>query len=396
MLSVEAALSRILDLMTPVGTETVPLRDAAGRVLAEDAIAMRTQPPFPASAMDGYAVRAADLADGAELRVIGESAAGARFAGSVAVGEAVRIFTGAPVPEGADHILIQEDADRRGDLITVKHDRETAAYVRPAGGDFSAGERLEAPRRLTSGDIALLAAMNVAQIKVRKMPVIGLIPTGNELVMPGETPGPDQIISSNNFGLKALLEASGAKVRLLPIAQDRAESLRQVFALGGACDLMVTLGGASVGDHDLVQDVASDQGMALDFYKVAMRPGKPLMAGVLDGVPLIGLPGNPVSSMVCGHIFIRPALDALLGLAAGPLPRRTATLRKALSKNGPREHYMRAVLCEDTDGRHVEAFDRQDSSLLSILQQSNALLVRAPHDPALEAGALVDVIATDL
>jgi len=238
--------------------------------------------------------------------------------------------------------------------------------------------------------------MNVAQVKIRKKPVIGLIPTGNELVMPGETPGPDQIISSNNYGLKAMLEACGAQVRLLPIAQDRVESLQQVFALGAACDLMVTLGGASVGDHDLVQDVASAQGMALDFYKVAMRPGKPLMAGVLDGVPLIGLPGNPVSSMVCGHVFIRPALNAMLGLPAGALERRTATLTKEIGPNGPREHYLRAVIREDANGRCVEAFERQDSSLLSVLQKSNGLMVRAPHDPALKVGSLVEVIPTNL
>jgi len=396
MLSVEAALSRIVDMMNPVGIEPVPLRSAGGRVLAEDAIATRTQPPFAASAMDGYAMRAADLADGAVLHVIGESAAGARFDSDVAEGQAVRIFTGAPVPASADHILIQEDAVRDGDQITVKSGRDTSAYVRPAGGDFAAGERLTAPRRLTSGDIALLAAMNVPVVQVRKRPRIALIPTGNELVVPGETPGPDQIISSNNFGLKAMLEACGAKIRLLPIAQDRAESLRQVFALGGACDLMVTLGGASVGDHDLVQDVASGQGMNLDFYKVAMRPGKPLMAGVLNGTPLVGLPGNPVSSMVCGHIFMRPALDTMLGLPGKPLARQTATLRKPLGKNGPREHYLRAVLSEDETGRSVAAFERQDSSLLSVLQQSNALLVRAPNDPALEAGAKVDVIFTDL
>jgi len=231
MLTVNEALARILALMQPVGTETVPLQEAAGGVLAADAIANRTQPPFAASAMDGYAVIAADLKTGTKLTVIGEAAAGKRFTGSLSSGQAVRIFTGAPVPEGANHILIQEDTERTENTITLKENRDENPYIRPAGGDFAAGATLSAPKRLTSSDIALLAAMNVSQITVRKRPVIGLIPTGNELVMPGDTPGPDQIISSNNFGLKAMLEACGATARLLPIASDTAQSLAQVFDL---------------------------------------------------------------------------------------------------------------------------------------------------------------------
>lgn len=396
MLSVQEALSRILALMSPVGVETIGLAEAPGRVLAQNAEAKRTQPPFPASAMDGYAVRASDLSNGAKLTVIGEAAAGARFEGEVSSGQAVRIFTGAPVPDGADHILIQEDTTRIGDQITVAGDRDTAHYVRPAGGDFAAGEVLEAPRRLKSADIALLAAMNINRVVVRKKPVIGLIPTGNELVMPGEVPGPDQIISSNNFGLKAMLETSGADVRLLPIAKDTAESLSQVLGLGADFDLLITLGGASVGDHDLVQDVARARGMDLDFYKVAMRPGKPLMAGVLNGHPIVGLPGNPVSSMVCGHIFVRPALDALLGLPAGPLAERSAILSEALGKNGPREHYMRAEVTETDNGLQVRAFERQDSALVSVLQRANCLLKRAPHDPSLPAGSSVRILLTNI
>lgn len=391
MLTVNEALARILALMQPVGTETIPLQEAAGRVLAADAIANRTQPPFAASAMDGYAVIAADLKTGAKLTVIGEAAAGKRFTGSLCSGQAVRIFTGAPVPEGADHILIQEDTERTENTITLKENRDQTPYIRPAGGDFVAGATLSAPKRLTSSDIALLAAMNVPQITVRKRPIIGLIPTGNELVMPGDTPGPDQIISSNNFGLKAMLEACGGTARLLPIASDTAQSLAQVFDLARDCDLTITLGGASVGDHDLVQGTAESQGMDLAFYKVAMRPGKPLMAGMLNGQPLIGLPGNPVSSMVCGHIFIRPALDALLGLPANALPRKTAELTKTLPQNGPREHYMRAI----AQNGQVEAFARQDSSLLSVLQSSNALIVRDPKAPALEPGATVKIIETE-
>ncbi len=388
MISVTEALDRIISLMSPVGTEKIPLAEAAGRVLAETVHASRTQPPFPASAMDGYAVREAEARPGMSLKVIGESAAGSRFDGQLGPNEAVRIFTGAPVPEGADWILIQEDAARDGDTITVRETRDQKPYIRPAGSDFSQGAPLDAPRRLSPQDIALLAAMNIPQIPVRKRPEIALIPTGNELVMPGETPGPDQIVSSNNFGLKATLDAHGALCRLLPIARDSRESLETTFAFAKGADLIVTLGGASVGDHDLVQDVAAANGMSLDFYKVAMRPGKPLMAGMMGDTPMIGLPGNPVSAMVCGHLFLRPALDALLGLPAGPLPRRRVRLARDLEANGPREHYMRAHL----DGDEVTVFDRQDSSLLSVLGASNALAVRQPNAPFAKKGETIDVV----
>ncbi len=388
MLSTDEALSRLLSLITPVPVETIPLADACGRVLAITQTARRTQPPFAASAMDGYAVRAGEAEPGAQLNVIGEAAAGSHFDGSLSEGQAVRIFTGAPVPDGADEIVIQEDVTRDGDRITIHKDRDRANYIRPAGGDFKQGAPLDAPRRLTPQDIALLAAMNIPEIPVRKRPRIALIPTGDELVSPGETPGPDQIISSNNFGLKALLESHGASVALLPIARDNASSLAAAFDLAREADMIVTLGGASVGDHDLVRDVAGDNGLDLDFYKIAMRPGKPLMAGLFGGTPMIGLPGNPVSSMVCGHIFLRPALDAILGLPARALPRKTARLAHALGPNGPREHYMRGSV---HDGE-CEVFERQDSSLLSVLSRANALVVRVPFDEARAKGAEVSFI----
>ncbi len=392
MLSVAEAHARLMQLFTPVGVEKVPLRAAASRVLAEHAVARRDQPPFPASAMDGYAIRAADAVDGARLRVTGVSTAGAGFEGAVGPGEAVRIFTGAPVPEGADRILIQEDAEREGDFVTLLPGRDTADYIRPAGGDFRAGSRLQAPRRLTPQEIALLAAMNVDPVTVARRPVIALIPTGDELVWPGDVPGRDQIVSSNNFGLKAMLEAQGAEVRLLPIARDTAESLAAVFALADGADLIVTLGGASVGDFDLVQKTAIAHGLTLDFYKVAMRPGKPLMAGRLGAVPLIGLPGNPVSALVCGLQFLRPAVDAMLGLRAGLPALQRARLAEAIGVNGPREHYMRATVTAGDDGWLCRPFERQDSSLLSVLAASNALMVRPPRDPARPAGELVDFL----
>ncbi|MEL6204955.1 MAG: gephyrin-like molybdotransferase Glp [Pseudomonadota bacterium] len=388
MISVEAALAEIAALVGPVTTEPVALTDAAGRVLAEPVTAKRDQPPFAASAMDGYAVRAADMTVGARLRVIGEAVAGCRYDGPVGPGETVRIFTGAPLPDGADTILIQEDAERASDGTIRVTDVPTQHYVRPAGGDFQRGAMLEAPRRLAPADLALAAAMNVPDLTVARRPQVALIATGNELVPPGEMPDRDQIIGSNIFALKALVEAEGAAARLLPIARDSAESLSTTLGLARSADLILTTGGASVGDHDLVSPVAQSMGMDLSFHKVAMRPGKPLMAGRLGHSILVGLPGNPVSSIVCGMIFVRPLLRAMQGLPAEPLPRSPAILGEDLSVNGPREHYMRARL---EDGR-IRAFDRQDSSLLTVLAQANALLVRPPHDPARCAGDTVEMI----
>jgi molybdopterin molybdotransferase len=392
LLSVEAAHARLMALFAPLEAEEVPLAEAAGRVLARDVVAARAQPPFAASAMDGYAVRASDAVAGARLRVIGTSAAGARYDGVVAPGEAVRIFTGAPVPEGTDMVLIQEDAESDGATIVVREGRDTASHVRPAGGDFPAGARVKAPRRLEAKEVALLAAMNAGTVPVTRRPVVALIPTGDELVMPGEEPGFDQIPASNNFGLKAMLEAAGAEARMLPIARDTIESLAAAFALADGADLIVTFGGASVGDLDLVQRAALAHGLVLDFYRIAMRPGKPLMAGRLRGMPLVGLPGNPVSAMVCGHIFLRPAIDAMLGLQAGlpaPLPAR---LGCELGPNGPRAHYMRARVEPGPEGWECTPFPKQDSSLLSVLIEANALMVRPPQDPARREGDSVEFL----
>ena len=367
----------------------MPLADAAGRVLAQDVVASRDQPPFPASAMDGYAVRGADAAPGARLRVIGTSVAGARFAGAVGPGEAVRIYTGAPVPEGADRVLIQEDAARDGDAILVREGADRDANIRAAGSDFRRGASVAAPRRLGPSELALLAAMHAGRVAVTRRPVVALIPTGDELVVPGEAPGPDQIASSNGYGLKAMVEAAGAEARLLPIARDTAESLAAVLALTAGADLIVTLGGVSVGDYDLVQRTAVAHGLVVDFYKVAIRPGKPLMAGRFNGVPLVGLPGNPVSALVCGHVFLRPAIARMLGLPDAPPELLSARLRTALPPNGPREHYMRARVEADGGEWRCTPFEAQDSSFLSVLADANALMVREPRDPALPDGAQV-------
>ena len=386
MISVDEALAHVFDLVTPLASETIPLRHASGRVLIEPAVATRNQPPFRASVMDGYAVRDADLPG--PLSVIGEAAAGHSFDGQIAQGQALRIFTGAPLPEGADRVIIQEDVSRDGDVIRLNDNADTKTYVRAIGADFKVGDALDAPRRLTPADLALLASMNVAEVRVARRPRVALLATGDELVMPGETPTADQIIASNTFGLAAMVEAEGAIAHVLPIARDTEASLNAALSLTKGSDLVVTIGGASVGDHDLVGKVALGKGLDRSFYKVAMRPGKPLMAGMLDGIPMVGLPGNPVSSMVCGHVFLRPALRAMQGLPATALPRKTAPLAAPLAKNGPREHYMRANF---SDGK-LTAADRQDSALLSVLSTANALIVRAPNDPALNSGALVAFI----
>ncbi len=388
MITVDEALAELFALVSPVGTETVPLDRAAGRVLAQAVTALRDQPPFPASAMDGYAVRNPEVRPGAAFRIVGESAAGHGYDGSVGPGEAVRIFTGAPVPEGADRVVIQEDTARDGDTITLQDNIDPQGYVRPAGGDFRAGSVVQAPRRLGPQDVALLAAMNIAEVPVSRRPVAALIATGDELVMPGETPSRDQIIASNSFGLKAMLEAAGAEARLLPIARDNLPSLRTAFTLAEGADLIVTIGGASVGDHDLVAPAAEEMGLNRSFYKVAMRPGKPLMAGRMGDATLIGLPGNPVSSMVCGQIFILPVIRAMLGLGEGPAPRQQRPLDADIGQNGPREHYMRAKL-SDTG---IAPYDRQDSSLLTVLASADALLVRPTHDAPRRAGEMVDYI----
>ena len=388
MIPVAEALERVLALAEPVGTEILPLQDAAGRVLAEPVVARRMQPPFAAAAMDGYALRKADLRAGARLTVIGEAPAGRAFAGVVGAGEAVRIFTGGVVPEGADIVVMQEDVSRDGNSIAINDAGQRNDHIRPAGADFRPGDRIEAPRLLGPGDLALAAAMNVPTLVVRKRPEVALLATGDELVMPGEAPRADQIVASNSFGLKAMFEAAGARVRMLPIARDTEASLRLAFALAEGADLLITIGGASVGDHDLVGKVAADLGMERAFYKVAMRPGKPLMAGRLKDAIMVGLPGNPVSAMVCGQVFILPLLRAMLGLGKGPTPRQEAALGLPLGPNGPREHYMRAVL----RGGVVTPFDQQDSAYLTVLAQANALLIRPASDGPRESGERVEVL----
>ncbi len=385
MISVSEALENLFALAQPLETETIPLAEAAGRVLAEPFVAARNQPPFAASAMDGYALKGVEADPESMFKVIGTSAAGARFEGSVGPGQCVRIFTGAPVPVGADRVIIQEDVTREGDLITLGRELGSGPNLRPAGADFTIGDTVDAPRRLNARDLALLAAMNAGEVTVYRRPEVALLATGDELVMPGEDPGPDQIIASNSFGLKAMFEEAGAKAQMLPIARDNEASLKAAFELAKGADMIVTIGGASVGDFDLVAPVAADLGMKQSFYKVAMRPGKPLMAGTLGDAVMIGLPGNPVSAMVCGLVFVGPMLAAMQGLGIGPAPESTAVLGEDVAANGERVHYMRAML---EDGK-ITPLARQDSSLLSILSKANTLLIRPVGDQARKAGEVV-------
>jgi molybdopterin molybdotransferase len=384
MISVEDALVRCLALVAPMPSETVPLAQAAGRWMSTPAVAARDQPPFAASAMDGYAVKGNPGPDDNFL-VIGEAGAGHAFEGAVGPGQAVRIFTGAPVPEGANRVIIQEDVVSLGDRILLKEGLDTATHIRPMGQDFRAGDGLS-PRRLRPNDLALLAAMNIPSIQATRKPVVALVATGDELVMPGEAPRPDQIIASNSFALKAMVEAEGGEARLLPIARDTEAELATVLELAAGADLIVTIGGASVGDHDLVGRVA---GLEHSFWKLALRPGKPLMAGRLNGVPMLGLPGNPVSAIVCGHLFLLPMVRAMLGDPAPVQQPRKATVSTDLPPNGPRAHYMRARLTQSDGLPGITPFDRQDSALLSILGQADALLIRPIDAPACRAGDTV-------
>ncbi len=399
MISVEEALSRILNgIGGPLAAEEVSLTEGLGRVLAEDVTARLTQPPLAVSAMDGYAVRAADVARvPARLAVIGMAPAGRLFAGSIGPGQAVRIFTGAALPEGADAIVIQEDTEAAGDTVIVRETAEVGRFVRPAGLDFEAGTVGLAPgRRLTARDIGLAAAMNRPWLKVRRRPRVAILSTGDELVNPGETPGPGQIVSSNTFALAAFVRAEGGEPVMLGIARDDPMALARCIEAAAGADLLLTSGGASVGEHDLIADALAAAGMTLDFWKIAMRPGKPLLFGRLGRMPVLGLPGNPVSSLVCALVFVRPALAALLGRGVDAHAEARALLGRDLPENDRRQDYLRAALAADPErGLVATPFERQDSAMLSLLAQAGCLVVRPPHAPAARTGTIVPILRLD-
>ncbi|AWJ90993.1 molybdopterin molybdenumtransferase MoeA [Azospirillum baldaniorum] len=396
MLQVGEARARILAAFTALPAETVPLPDALGRVLAEPAVARLTQPPFAAAAMDGWAVRSADIVPASAdapvtLRRIGESAAGHAFAGSVGAGEAVRIFTGAPLPAGADAVVMQEDCEDAGDRVRVGRAVPAGRFIRPAGLDFTAGEELlPKGRLLTARDVALAAAANLPWLRVHRRPRVAVLATGDEIALPGDPLGPSQIVSSNALGLCALVASQGGLAHNLGVAKDDPEHLAAMAAGAAGCDLLVTTGGASQGEHDHVRDVLG--GLSLDFYRVAMKPGKPLIFGTASGVPLLGLPGNPVSTGVAALLFLVPVLRRLQGLPAENAT-LTARLGAPLKANDDRTDFLRATLSTGADGEPVATpFPRQDSAMMSRLARADALIVREPQATAAAVGDRVTVI----
>ncbi len=395
LLPVEEAIARVTGGLTPLKSERVALGAALGRVLAEDLTAARDQPPFAASAMDGYAVRASDVETlPARLRIIGEVPAGRPFEHRVDPGEAVRIFTGGVVPQGADLVVIQENTVREGNNVTITAAPGTNPYIRPKGFDFSNGERvLSAGSLLTPPALALAASLNAPEVAVRKRPRVAIMASGDELVKPGTTPEPGQIISSNNVGLAALVSALGAIPQDLGIARDTMADLRRTAGKAQDADILITLGGASVGDHDLVRPALEEMGLRLDFWRIAMRPGKPLMFGAMGDTKVLGLPGNPVSAFVCSHVFLRPMIARLLGARGDGGQTRRAVLAAPLGENDERQDYLRATLDHSADGLpRATPFARQDSSLLKTLARADCLIVRPPFAPAARTGDRVCVM----
>jgi len=396
LLSVAEALERVLNLAEPLPAEEVPLGDADGLVLAYDLKARRTQPPDAVSAMDGYAVRAADIAKApARLKVIGEVAAGRPFFAVVGAAEAARIFTGGVLPLGSDTVVIQEVTRRDGDFVEVQKPADRGRNVRPQGLDFRAGDKLLAKgHRLSARDLQLAAGMNHPIVPVHRRPKIALFATGDELVPPGSEPGPGQIVYSNGFALAALARRDGAEVVDLGVVPDKlAETIaavRDARELGA--DILVTTGGASVGEYDLVQKALTAEGMTLSFWKVAMRPGRPLMHGRLGAMAVLGLPGNPVSSYVCALLFLIPLIRQLCGRSDLITPTESAQLGCDLPANDERADYLRATLTESRDGGVATPFPIQDSSMMAPLAQADCLVIREPHAPPAKAGSQCEIV----
>lgn len=390
LLSVADALQRVLEHATPLPAEEAPLAEASGRVLAYDLKARRTQPPANVSAMDGYAVRAADVASPpALLKVLGEVAAGRPFTHAIGPGEAARIFTGGVVPDGADTIVIQEHTQREGDAVTIEKPSAQGRHIRVKGLDFTAGEvLLRAGHRLTPRDLALAAAMNHPLVPVYRRPKIALFATGDELVPPGVEPGSGQIVSSNTFAIAALARSEGAEVNDLGIVGDRLDETVAAVRRAGAlsADILVTSGGASVGDYDLVQKAFTAEGMTLSFWKLALRPGRPLVSGRLGAMHVLGVPGNPVSAFVCGFLFLVPLIRRLAGRSDLTPPVELALLGSDLPANDERADYLRATLAAGPQGTVATPFPVQNSSMISPLAMADCLVIREPYEPAAKAG----------
>ena len=379
MISVNEALEKLFALAKVTQVENVELKKCLGRVLAVPLEANRNNPPFPSSAMDGYAINKQNLKTGTEFKVVGESSAGHSYPSKINNNQAVRIFTGSRIPDGANFVIIQEDVETFGDLIKLKEGFDRKSNIRLEGSDFSIGHKVNAPLVLGPKDISLLAAMNFPCLDVQEKPTVAIISTGDELVLPGESPNSDQIIASNAYGIASLCEESGAQARILPIAQDSLESIEYVIGLAQDSDLIITIGGASVGKYDLVNQAIDNCEFDKSFHKIAMRPGKPLMAGKIKDTLIVGLPGNPVSALVCGYVFIKPLIQAMLGLERKRTQQLMGLCATSVPKNGPREHYMRAVLLPNGS---LEPIESQDSARLALLSNSNALLIRPPYAKA--------------
>jgi molybdopterin molybdotransferase len=397
MISVDQARDRILAGLKPTPAEVVALANAWNRVTAEPVRARLTQPPADVSAMDGYGVRAEDATLGANLTVIGAAPAGHPFSGTVGPGQAVRIFTGSVIPDGADGVLLQEDTTRDGDRITVNEAVGTGRHIRRAGQDFAAGDTvIPAGRRLTARDVGLAAAANHPWVTVHRRPRVAILATGDEIAMPGEPIPTGGIVSSNSHALAAVVRAMGGDPIVLPIAADTTDAVAAVADAVHGMDLLVTTGGASVGDHDLVISGLQTRGLVVDFWQIAMRPGKPLLFGQMGAVPVLGLPGNPVSALVCAVLFLVPALCRLSGLPAEPPPVTHALAGVALKENDRRADHLRATLARDDGGRLVATpFPVQDSAMLRRLALADALILRAPHAPPLPQGAEIPIIRLD-
>ncbi len=397
MISVEEARERILATLHPTPAEIVALASAWGHVTATPVVARLTQPPMDVSAMDGYALRAADGTLNATLHVVGSAPAGHPFAGTVGAGQAVRLFTGSVVPPGADAILLQEDATATGTEVRVNEAVVAGRHIRRAGQDFAAGDAVvPAGRRLTARDIGLAAAANHPWLTVHRRPRVAILATGDEIAMPGEPIPPGGIVSSNSHALAALVRAAGGEPIVLPVAADTREAVAAVADAVHGMDMLVTTGGASVGDHDLVIESLKSRGLELDFWQIAMRPGKPLLYGRLGAVPVLGLPGNPVSAMVCSILFLLPALSRLSGLPAAPPPTVQAIAGAALRPNDHRADHLRSTISVGSQGRIVATPNPvQDSAMLRRLAHADALILRAPNAPAVPEGAEVTIIRLD-
>lgn len=393
MISVDEARARILEKLQSTGVETVSLAQGWNRVLAASVHARLTQPPADVSAMDGYALRAIEAKAGTRLRIVGTAPAGHPFEGVVAPGEAVRLFTGSYMPAGADAVLLQEDAEAADGFVTANETAVSGRHIRRAGQDFTAGDVLiPQGRRLTARDIGLAAAGNHPWLAVYRRPRIAILATGDEISLPGDEIGPGGIVSSNAHALAAFIRAAGGEPIVLPIARDDLAAIAAGADAALGADLLLTTGGASVGDHDLVRQGLASRGLVLDFWKIAMRPGKPLMFGWMGDMPVLGLPGNPVSAFVCALLFLRPAIECMIGLSGNAPATEPARLAEAMKSNDQREDYVRATLSRDVDGWVARPYSTQDSGMLRNLAGADALIRRPAYQGALAKGARVEII----